>query len=475
MLFNLKTKPNIGACFLLIFLLCIIIFTTASDPVWGSSPAVQLNDVAEISITDKSGNRYNEMQLLDGRYTTKLNFPDTTEISINASEKIYGVYIIWDQPPGAWSLQVDEGIRTSMYLHGKNGFIHEYVSLDIPSASLSIITSNQGSSMSEIQIYASGDLPESVQLWELPYEDADMLLLPTHADDEHLFFGGTMPYYAGELKYKLQVAYLTNHWAEPYRPHELLNGLWQVGIRADPVIGDFVDYYSDALEHAKTLYDTDEMLAYEVYLLRRFKPEVVIGHDIDGEYGHGVHILNTWILQQAIQLSGDESYLPEQIKQYGTFSTSKVYLHLYPENAVSMNWDLPLDAFDGKTAFEMAKLGFSKHISQQEWFSVRKEGVHDCRAFGLYYTNVGYDSQGGQPDFFENITAFSDEIEEAPADEPATMVPDDQEVADDAQQDALFSFLFSEDSEIRIPLIVTGILLFIFLTLVIWGRRRNRR
>ena len=40
------------------------------------------------------------------------------------------------------------------------------------------------------------------------YEDADMLLLPTHADDEHLWFGGTMPYYAGELGYKVQVGLL---------------------------------------------------------------------------------------------------------------------------------------------------------------------------------------------------------------------------------------------------------------------------
>ena len=101
-----------------------------------------------------------------------------------------------------------------------------------------------------------------------------------------------MPTYAGERGYKVQVAYLTNHWAEPYRPHELLNGLWTVGIRAYPVIGEFIDYYSDNLEHAKGLYDRDRVIEHQVEMIRRFRPEVIIGHDIDGEYGHGVHMLN---------------------------------------------------------------------------------------------------------------------------------------------------------------------------------------
>lgn len=414
------------------------------------------------------------MQVYDGRYTTKLNFTDTSEIKILTNEKIAGVYLIWDKPPGTWSLQVDEGIRSSMYLQGKNGFIHEYVSLEIPSESISIVTSNKGSSLCEVQLYTAGTLPETVQVWDVPYEDADMLLLSTHADDEHLFFGGTMPYYAGELGYKVQVAYLTNHWAEPYRPHELLNGLWTVGIKSYPVIGEFVDYYSDNLEHAKKLYDLDEVFAYEVGLLRRFKPEVVIGHDINGEYGHGVHMLNAWVLQQAIQLASDESYLPEQVTQYGVFDVSKVYLHLYPEHTIIMDWTIPLEKFGGKTAFEMAELGFAKHVSQREWFSVRTKGVHDCRAFGLYYTTVGYDTPEGIPDFFENISTFSDDVIEAPLED--VDVSQGQEAQEPSTpQNGFLGADFFKDPKIKFAVIVTGIILFIFMLLVVWGRRRNRK
>ncbi|NCB41108.1 MAG: hypothetical protein EOM59_00585 [Clostridia bacterium] len=471
-MFDLKSHRRISMQFFGFFLSVLLFFFASDASVYGSSEALLLNDFAEISITDNDGTRYNQMQLIDGRYTTKLHFSDTTEINIQTSEKIFGLYIIWDQPPGYWSLQVEEGERSSMYLNGKKDFIHEYVSLEIPSTSATIVTSNKGSTLCEIQIFGEGGLPESVQLWDEPYEDADMLLLPTHADDEHLFFGGTMPYYAGELNYKVQVAYLTNHWAESYRPHELLNGLWTVGIKAYPVIGPFVDSYSDNLEHAKTLFDVEKVLSYEVELLRRFKPEVVIGHDIDGEYGHGVHMLNTWVLQQAIHLASDETYLPEQVSKYGAFDVSKVYLHLYPENPVVMNWNIPLANFSGKTAFEMAELGFSKHVSQQEWFSVRNQGVHDCRAFGLYYTSVGYDSSESVPDFFENINAFSDDVLIVPEEE-TDLKQEEQE--EEVSKVGFFDAEFFNNPQIKGPVLLTGFLFVVFILLVIWGRIRNRK
>lgn len=434
--------------------------------------ASELTDFASISIEAKDGIKYNEMQLVDGRYTTKLNISGTAEIKIDAQEKIDGLYIIWDQPPAYWALQAEESTRTSLYLYGKNGYIHEYIDLKEPSETISVITSNLGAEICEIQVFSEGILPEEVQVWNPPYDDADMLLMSTHADDEHLFFGGTMPYYAGELKYKVQIAYLTNHWAEPYRSHELLNGLWTVGMTAYPVISEFPDYYSDNLEHAKSLYNLEDVFAYEVGLLRRFKPEIVIGHDINGEYGHGVHMLNTWILQQAIPLASDETYLPEQVASYGTFSVSKVYLHLYPENAVLMDWTIPLERFDGKTAFQMAETGFSEHLSQQKWFSVRTTGVHDCRAFGLYYTAVGYDSGNGVPDFFENVDVFSDDpIQETtdPMGDSTGIVEDESAIGEESEAG------FFQSRGVKPAIFISGVLLALLIVFIVWGRKRDKR
>lgn len=426
---------------------------------------------SEITIQDPAGVSYNHKQLLDGRTATKLELPGRTEMTIHTQEKIRGIYLIWDKPPGLWALQAEEATRTSMYLQGENGWIHEYVELSEPASDLTLVMPDSPVLLCELSLYGQGVLPDSVQVWEPPYSDADMLLLPTHADDEHLFFGGTMPYYAGELGYKVQVAYLTNHWAEPYRSHELLNGLWTVGIRAYPVISDFPDYYSDSLEHAKGLYDLDQMFAFQTGLLRRFKPEVVIGHDIQGEYGHGVHMLNAWVLQQAVTLAAQESYLPEQIREWGAFQTSKVYLHLYPENPLLMDWNIPLKAFGGRTAFEMTEAGFAQHLSQQQYFSVRTDGVYDCRAFGLYYTNVGEDSADQSPDFFQNIEVFSDEPAQDPRTEPAETDPEPLPEGDAGNG----SSPFWAAPGIQKAIGVTGILAAIFMVFLLWGRNRNQR
>ena len=448
--------------------LCVL--GAAGAPCFADSEAVSLHPFAQISVTDPQGASYNQMQLMDDRYTTKLELPGRTEIRIRTQEKVHGLYLIWDKPPGRWALQVDEEARTSMYLQGANGWIHEYVELPEPSSSLTLVMPDSATLLCELSLYSRGSLPDSVQVWEEPHRDADMLLLSTHADDEHLFFGGTMPYYAGELGYKVQVAYLTNHWAEPYRPHELLNGLWTVGIRAYPVIGEFPDYFSDHLEHAKGLYDLDQMFAFQVGLLRRFKPEVVIGHDIDGEYGHGVHMLNTWILQQAVPLAADASYLPGQAGEWGTFQVSKVYLHLYPENQVLMDWEIPLDAFGGRTAFEMAEEGFAQHVSQQKWFSVRREGVHDCRAFGLYYTEVGQDKAGEPPDFFQNIAGFSDDMpDETPGEDPQEDASEETSVPPPAGDP------FGTSPGVKAALLLTGILLALFFIFLLWGRNRDQK
>lgn len=338
-------------------------------------------------------------KLSDRDYYTKLSLNKGASINITAAEQIYSLYIVWDRIPGEWTLKTNDEIVTG----GKNGYIHEYIELSNSSKRVSIELTNNSATICDVYVFTYGNLPEWVQTWDMPYEDADMLLLSTHADDEHLYFGGMMPYYGGELGYKVQVAYLVNHWNEPYRPHELLNGLWTVGMTAYPVISEFDDLYSSSLEHAKTIYPLDEVLDYQVELLRRFKPEVVIGHDLKGEYGHGGHMLNAYALTLAVEYAADATKYVSSYEKYGLWDTPKLYLHLYEENIILMNWDIPLEKFNGLTAFEMAVKGYDCHKSQHIWsFAVRQgESQYDCRWFGLYRSLVGPDIQ--KNDVFENI------------------------------------------------------------------------
>ena len=376
--------------------------------------------------------------LADASWTTKLALNRAGRVEIASDEDIYFLYVVWDRVPGPWLLTEDLEVHTRGKLCGRNGFLHEYVALDAPSKSVTLKAPAGGCVLCDVFCYGEGEVPSNVQVWQPFCSDADMLLLSTHADDEHLFFGGIMPTYAGELGYKVQIAYLTHHWEQPVRPHELLNGLWTVGMTNYPVIPTFTDYYSDNLEHAKTLWDLDEVEAYEVMLLRRFKPEVVV-QDINGEYGHGAHMLGAWVMQQAIDWAADSawrdgeaaapgSYL-EAVQKLPAFRTSKVYMHLWKENAVQMNWDKPLARFGGKTAFEMAKAGFACHASQQQWFQMDRTGVFDCAAFGLYDTTVGSDTQLDDPDLFENLNEEDFSDHEAPQEEETAPQQEEEETA----------------------------------------------
>lgn len=363
--------------------------------------------------------------IYDGKGSTAWSAADGTVISVESSEPIGSLYIEWNTPPDNWAAAAPDGqSRTS-----SSGFLHDYAEFDDNIMSLNIYIYGKNAELSELYIYGKGETPATVQKWDRPLDKADMLLVSTHADDEHLFFGGTMPLYAGELGKKVQVAYLTRH--EVNRTHELLNGLWTVGIRNYPLISDFADQYADSLDAAKNLYDENEILDFQVMLLRRFKPDVVIGHDLNGEYGHGVHMLNAETLCRALDISGDPSQFPETAESYGTWEVQKCYLHLYAEGEIIMDWSIPLESFGGRTAFEMAEAGFSCHKSQQEFFQVSDSlGYMGCRRFGLYKTTVGPDT--GKGDFFENVvqTLLPD-----PEPEPAPNPVDSDDAGKDVQPD----------------------------------------
>ena len=317
----------------------------------------------------------------------------------NEERKIGSIYLEWDKIPESWTLVAD-GKEVTV---PKDGYLHQYVVLDEPASEVSF---NADTALCDVYAFERGaQLPDWVQIWQPALEQADLLLMPTHADDEHVFFGGMMPYYAGEKGYKVQVVYMTHHWAQLYRPHELLDGLWTAGIRNYPVIGPFKDVWADSLKKAEKIYTRYDVAAFFTEQIRRFKPSVIIGHDLKGEYGHGMHVLNAVSLTDAVLAATDANCFADSAAKYGTWNTPKLYLHLYPENEIVMDWSKPLSAFDGKTAMEVAKEAFALHETQQGFFYVYGEGDDwDSRKFGLYRSTVGEDVVGG--DVFENIMSF---------------------------------------------------------------------
>ena len=342
-------------------------------------------------------------RLTDADYNTKLTLPEGTAITLWAESEISALYMIWDRAPAPWFVYAEEFVAG----YGEQGFLHEFAELPEGTQSLKIQLP-QGGVLCDIYAFTDGRLPEEVQLWESPVERADILLFPTHGDDELLFFGPIMPIYAGERGLSVQVAYLTNHRNEPYRQHEQLNGLWTVGVTAYPVFGRLDDYKFDSLQDALYYYGQDVAIEFQVEMIRRFRPQVIVDHAESGEYGHGVHQMNTFCMKKAVEYAADENYDGGSLATYGVWNTPKLYLHALRTNNISLDYDRPLERFGGRSAFEMAEEGYAQHLSQHRWsFVVYPKGhAYDCSSFGLYRSTVGEDLE--KNDLMENLTPYAE-------------------------------------------------------------------
>lgn len=350
--------------------------------------------------------------LVDDNYRTKNTYAAGTVITLSSDTEIAGIYIKWDDSPGEWTLTVNG----EEYTYGENGYLHEYAELPEAATSLTVTLGENGAVITDIYIFSEGELPDWVQVWEDSYESADILVFSSHSDDEILFMGSIITTYV-DAGYRVQVAYFCDFYqTEPYRRHELLDGLWTMGVDHYPQLGKFADVYSTDLATAESQYDLDEALEYVVETIRRFKPQVLVSQDLNGEYGHGTHMLVAKLITQAVELTADETSYPESAAEYGTWDVPKTYLHLYTENQIELDARVPLASFGGKTALEICTEAYECHKSQQwMWFYV-SDGYDDAgnatdyaysfTKFGLYRSLVGSDTGN---DIMENITSYAEQ------------------------------------------------------------------
>lgn len=424
---------------LFIFLLLIPMIVSAEERNdFLESTSIFINENATTKLSDNNYNTY-----------VTLNREDT--ITIENTETFNYVYIIYYVESMTGTINYN---NTSTKV-GENQFLHECIKLD---EETNKITINYDDTVRIKEIFLFNEtLPNWVQTWNKPLDNADILLFSTHSDDEHLFFAGLIPSMIASGK-NIQVVYLTHHNDNPKRLDEQLNGLWAVGLRNYPVLGAFPDAYSESLNGATNNlayagFSLDDVINFQIDIIKRFKPLVVVNHDEAGEYSHGQHILNTHALKEALNLLEDE-YKPE-----------KVYLHLYAENPITMNYDIPLEYYNGMTAYEVSKLGYAEHDSQQyTWFTDWLKGknneytkatdikTYSPTKFGLYYSKNGnYETLDN--DLFYDVEIISNEepIEDTQVNEPVK-----EEIEEPANNE-----------DYKIPIIIVSSLIGIALIIIL--------
>lgn len=362
-------------------------------------------------------------------FDKKLLYGGTSEAGASFTaehpEGIGSVYIIFQYEYGTFSVTNNDTGEVAEV--GQERYLHQYVDIQAlfgtAPGSVTLRFPEAAAWINEVYLFTPGRVPDFVQKWEAPLDnETDLVLFSTHGDDEHLFFAGILPYYGTELGYQVQVVYLTDHRSyTTERIHEILNGLWAIGLKNYPVYNSVPDYRFSSKEEAFSYferygYPREELLGYVVEQMRRFKPKVVVAHDFDGEYKHPMHMVYAELVAEALEISNDPAQYPELAEAYGLWDVPKAYFHLYKENEIVMDWDRPLESCGGATAFEVSVYrGFQCHISQIAdfvWYygaypKASMVPLYNPCYYGLYRTTVGPDVE--KNDFFENVTTHGED------------------------------------------------------------------
>ena len=409
----------------LTILLCLCLLVGLL-PVSAAAEAQDAVNISNVDLITASEGFSSPKALFDGHLLSGKATTGNASLTLEYAEGIGSLYFLFDIPYGAFT--ITDNNAGNVHTAGTEGFLHDFVDLTAAfgtaPTSVTILFEQGSVKLYELYVYTDGNVPESVQKWKAPADgQTDLVLFSAHGDDEQLFFAGVLPYYAGELGYQVQVVYLTDHRADtPERIHEMLNGLWAVGVSAYPVFGtspDFIIKNDIALTYAVYKargYSREDLLSFVVENLRRFKPLVAVTHDVNGEYGHGMHMVYADLLMEAVTTANDASFHPESAETFGLWDTPKTYLHLYKENPIVMDWDQPLANFDGMTAFEVTQqLGYPCHVSQFRDFAWYHSYVKTAKEvtqynpcyYGLFRSTVGEDVQ--KNDFFENLISYGEQ------------------------------------------------------------------
>ncbi len=327
---------------------------------------------------------------------------------------IKGFYFKWDEIPPTWDLYAydSDGKEILIDNGGKNEGLTEFA--EVP-ASMSeykkfkFVSTNPETAfaIANLSVFAGG-IPEYVPRWEsIQNNQVDLLVIAAHPDDESVFLAAPVVTYINEGK-TVATGYMT--WGAAYRRFEAEEACWMLGEKYAPTLRSAHDMMTNSLESMEKYWPLDDAVGYIVELIRKYKPSVIITHDIGGEYGHGAHIETSYATQLAFDQASDATKFPESAEKYGVWKPGKLYLHMYDEGKMTFDINTPLRNYNGETVFQVATAAFERHRSQAaKGWTIESTGECSMEYFGLFASNVGSDKN--HDSMFENITpSIMDEI-----------------------------------------------------------------
>lgn len=341
-----------------------------------------------------------EGRAADGRFNTAwapTGAGDTLTITLPEEKSGQTLTVDWSVPPEKYTVELRD--RSGAMLKSFNEEDVENMlsfNYDIRNAAQIVIRAGGSSAgISEVRVYEQGKTSELVQNWEPLSENVDMMVFAAHAGDEFLFFGGAVPFAAAEGK-EVAVVYLADCGRQ--RMAEAMDGLWSVGVKAHPYCLYLENDEPRAYEDAIDLWGLEPLYELLVEQIRKYKPSVILTHDIEGE-DDNQHKLTSAAVRRAVLLAADPGVYPESYDKYGVWDVPKMYIHKYEGNVLTIDPDRMMA--NGWTAGEMLEIGFAKNVILWEDNDMGDIEEQSPYQFGMIRQTVGDDVMKNS--FFENL------------------------------------------------------------------------
>lgn len=276
----------------------------------------------------------------------------------------------------------------------------------------------------EFQLDSDPRSNDSGYAWQPRPQKAGLLVVAAHPDDEGIFFGGTIPYYAkvkGISTILLSMTSGDSNTDSQIREQQLRAAAWTYGMRWQPLFARLKDRPTDVNGTwdiwADGVIDGDDIAAgrlkaamYVAKIIRLYRPEIIATHSTTGEYGHNDHIATCQSVIDAWSLAAN----PEiDIEGLPPWQPKKLYVHEWNTNRLFHDyWETPDSNLNGKTPRQTTLAGLQYHYNQSNVSTIYLTGevragwdAHPSEWWGLYGSTVGYDTI--TPDFMVAGQSYS--------------------------------------------------------------------